>query len=53
MFDQAILHKKYYQTYINKGNRLLNKIGYSLLNLKRYEEGDISFTKSIEIQNFK
>ena len=44
---------KDYNTYVNKGNKYLHIIGYSLMNLHRYEEADISFTKPIEMQRFK
>ena len=54
MYDQAIkYHSKYYRAYISKGNKLLHTTGYSLINLKRFDEADILFTKPIEMQNFK
>ena len=54
MYDKAIkLDPDYFFNYIKKGNKYLRIIGYSLINLQRYDEADLSFTKPFEMQKFK
>lgn len=50
MYDIALSFDPHIsEAHFNKGNKDLHLIGYSLINLNRYDEADISFTKPIEM----
>ena len=45
MYNEVIKYDPYYyQIHINKGNKDFYAKEYSLINLQRYDEADISFT---------
>ena len=55
MYEKAIVEydPKSHYIFIDIGHKYSNIIGYSLMNLDRYDEADISFTKPIEMHGFK